>query len=60
MAIDVYYHVGSYAHLIGGFSSSAMVDFTGGFPEVNKIKSDEKCMWPLNLIGYSGNRILSR
>ena len=25
-----------------------MVDFTGGFPEVNKNKSDEKCIWLLS------------
>ena len=54
MAINAYYHEGSYAHLIGGFSSSAMVDFTGGFPEVNQIKSDQKCMWPLT---FEFNRI---
>ena len=29
---------GSYFHLNGGFSTSAMVDFSGGFPEVNKVK----------------------
>ena len=26
--------LGSYIHLNGGFSASAMVDFSGGFPEV--------------------------
>ena len=29
--------LGSYSHLSGGISTSAMVDFTGNFPEVTKV-----------------------
>ena len=40
---------GSYFHLNGGFSTSAMVDLSGGFPEV-KYKIMKYSMWNVRVI----------